>query len=57
MNTAEALRAHRLVTARMRVIRYEGSSSWTVVGVDGYRVGFPFDSLLDALTWAQEGVK
>jgi len=57
VNTAEALRAHRLVTARMRVIRYEGSSSWTVVGVDGYRVGFPFDSLLDALTWAQEGVK
>jgi len=56
MTTAEALRAHRLVTARMRVIRYEGSSSWTVVGVDGIR-GFAFDRLVDALIWAQEAVK
>jgi len=56
MTTAAALRAHRLVSARMRVIRYEGSSSWTVVGVDG-TLGLTFDRLVDALIWAQEGVK
>ena len=60
MSTAEALRTHRLVTARMRVIRYEGSPDWTVVPVEaqhGHPVRAIFDKLVDALTWAQEAVK
>jgi len=55
MTTAEALRAHRLVTARMRVIRYEGSPAWTVVPARHWATVRPsFDKLIDALAWAQE---
>lgn len=58
MTTTEALQAHRLVTARMRVIRYEGSPDWTVVPVQSGATMCPtFDKLVDALTWAQEGLK
>jgi len=55
MTTTEALQAHRLVTAQMRVIRYEGSPAWTVVPVRHGATACPsFDKLIDALTWAQE---
>ena len=55
MTTPEALRTHRLVTAQMRVIRYEGSPDWTVVPVrHGATMRPSFDNLIDALTWAQE---
>ena len=56
MTTTEALRTHRLVTARMRVIRYEGSPAWTVAHVDGIQI-IDATTLIDALAWAQEGVK
>ena len=58
MTTTEALRTHRLVTAQMRVIRYEGSPAWTVVHVRSGTVRrVNFDTLVDALAWAQEGIK
>ena len=55
MTTTEALRTHRLVTAQMRVIRYEGSPAWTVVPVrHGATMCPSFDKLIDAVAWAQE---
>lgn len=61
MTTTEALRAHRLVTARMRVIRRDGTKEWTTIPV-GHHCSWvclhqKFDKLIDALTRAQEAVE
>ena len=58
MTTTEALRAHRLVTARMRVIRRDGTKEWATIPV-GHHCAWvcshpKFDKLIDALTRAQE---
>lgn len=60
MTTTEALRAHRLVTARWRVIRYDGTSAWIAQPVD-HQCGqecpcAAFETVREALDWAQRGV-
>jgi len=61
VTTAEALRAHRLVTARMRVIRRDGTKEWTTIPVEhhcSWVCSHPkFDKLGDALNRAQEDLR
>ena len=61
MTTTEALRAHRLVTARMRVIRRDGTKEWVTIPV-GHHCSWAcphpkFDKLIDALNYAQGAVR
>jgi len=61
VTTTEALRTHRLVTARMRVIRRDGTKEWATIPVEhhcSWACSHPkFNKLIDALNRAQEGLR